>query len=271
MESGKIRFIGCTVDNPFHSLRSSLVSRCQIFVLEPLRPKHLAQLIKKIINHYANSMPIKIDRDAAEYLIGVACGDGRQIVSMLEIAIKVSDDRHITLELANAIAPSKYYKYTPDLKHDIISWYQGAIQASDPDAAIYALAMALESGEDPRYIARRLLVSAAEDAASTPSAVAAAHAAYTAACQIGRPECDIVLAQATILTATAPRSKVAACAIWEALKDIRRGENIEIPKEMRDCHYAAAAELEHGAYHDGMNMDQYVGISKKYYRPEDWQ
>ena len=129
----------------------------------------------------------------------------------------------------------------------------------------------LESGEDPRYIARRLLVSAAEDAASTPAAVAAAHAAYTAACQIGRPECDIVLAQATILTATAPRSKAAACAIWEALKDIRKGENIEIPKEMRDCHYAAAAELEHGAYHDGMDMDQYVGINKRYYRPERWE
>ena len=270
IESSKIRLIGCTVDNPYHTLRSSLLSRCQIFTLEPLKPAALVKLIKYSIKYYKSiGHNIIIDHTAAKYFIRMVCGDGRQLISLLQIGVEVGNG-HVTLELAQAICPSKYFKYTTDLRYNWMSAYQGSIQASDPDAAIYWLASALESGEDPRYIARRLLVSAAEDAFSTPLCTAVAHAAYLAACEIGRPECDIVLAQATIMIASAKRDKTAACAIWEAVRDVRDGMSIEVPKEMRDSHYPGAAQLGHGAYHDGVHQDQYIGISKKYVKPEQW-
>ena len=113
-------------------------------------------------------------------------------------------------------------------------------------------------------------MSAAEDAYSNPICTAVAHAAYTAAKEIGRPECDILLAQAVCLIATSKRDKSAACAIWEAVKDVREGKEILVPKEMMDSHYNGSKDLGQGAYHDGMNMKAYVGIEKKYFHPDHW-
>jgi putative ATPase len=211
----------------------------------------------------------EITRDAIKYISRIACGDARKALTILEAVYNY--DFKMTLEHAKKIAPSKHYRRSEDDKYDYASWYQGSIQASDPDAAICALANWLESGEDPRYIARRMLVSAAEDAYSNPICTAVAHAAYTAACVIGRPECDLLLAQATCLIATSKRDKTSHDAIRAAVEDVRRGVRAEVPQSMKDSHYKGAAALGNGRYHDGAEPSAYMGINRRYFLPENWE
>ena len=266
VESGYVIFIGATTENPFHSMNSPLLSRSQIFTLEKLTPKDIMALIVKGIKYYReNGKNISIEEEAAKWIIKVSCGDGRKALVLLEMAAQVEEN--ITKDTVETLAPSKYVIFTDDMHYDLASWMQGAIQASDPDAAVFALAKWLESGEDPRYIARRILVSASEDACTNTNALITANSAYLAASQIGRPECDIIMANAVIAIATAKRDKSAAMAIWSAVKDVRENLDVEVPKEMRDGHFDGAKQLGHGAYHDGQNKDQYVGVSKTYYRP----
>lgn len=270
IEDGILIFIGATTENPFHCLTPPLTSRSQIFQFELLNFGQLGELIIRAIKFYrANGRKLNIPMPAAKHLINMACGDGRKVLSLIELAVSLTEGEDITPEIAKAAAPSKYVIFGEDEHFDLASAFQGSIQASDPDAAIFWLAKWLESGEDPRYIARRLLVSAAEDACSTPICTAVAHAAFTAACEIGRPECDILLAQATALIATAPRDKAAAIAIWTAVKDVKNDLDIAVPKEMKDCHYPGAKELGHGKYKEGADMSAYVGVGKTYYKPWD--
>lgn len=268
LETPRVRFIGCTVENPFHSMRQSLLSRCHIYITEPILDTGILKVLITGIKHLKQYGLMKIAKDAAKYIAMVAGGDARKALSILEAAYNY--DTNISLEVAKKVAPSKYYRYSKDDKYDLASWTQGAIQASDANSAVYAIAKWLESGEDPRYIARRLMVSASEDAAGNPLAALIAHSAYVAACEIGRPECDIILAHAAVAIASSPRNKSAACAIWAALKDVRDGVSIEVPKSLKDCHYPGSKLLGHGSYHDGMSQSEYIGVSKKYYYPENW-
>ena len=265
IENGSIVLIGATTENVFFSIHSPLISRSQIFILEPLQLKDLLRLILKSVDYYRKSgKELEVDPDAAEYIARVSCGDGRKAISLIEMTVEILKDNHITLEIIKTIAPSKYMIYSDDSKYNYASWYQGAIQASDPNTAVYVLAAWLESGEDPRYIARRLMVSASEDCFSNPFAAMVAHSAYISACEIGRPECDIILSHATIVAAQSERNKTACNAIHEAVKDVREGLDIQVPKEMRDMHYPGAEKLGHGAYKDGAEQSAYVGINKKY-------
>lgn len=266
VEAGHVVFIGATTENPFHSLTSPLTSRSQIFKFESLNPTELGTLVVRAMKHVRQERKVSIAPEAAKHLIRMSCGDGRKILNLLELALALlQDSEHIDLEVAKEAAPSKYVIFGMDDHFDLASAFQGSIQASDPDAALYWLAKWLESGEDPRYIARRLLVSAAEDACSSPQCTAVANAAFTAACHIGRPECDIVLAQATVLVATAERDKSAANGIWAAIKDVRNNADIAVPKEMKDSHYAGAKRLGHGSFKDGSDSSKYVGVNKRYY------
>ena len=268
VEDGSLIFIGATTENPFHSVNSALLSRCLTFQLEPLSMKELLRVLIRGIEWYRHKgKDIQIDTDAAKKMAILACGDGRKMLTILEMAIEVAEVDRITIKTVESIAPSKYMVFSRDMHFDYASCFQGSIQASDPDSAVYWLARWLESGEDPRYIARRLLVSSAEDGFSNPTCIAVAQAAYTAACEVGRPECDIVLSAATIMVATAKRDKSAAIAIWNAVKDVREQLDVVIPKEMKDSHYEGAKKLGHGAYKDGMNQESYVGVNKKYYKP----
>jgi putative ATPase len=256
IEDGDIIFIGATTENPFHSMASPLISRSQIFQFEPLSARELGELIVNAIRHYRmDDKHVVITHEAIRHIIRVSCGDGRKAISIVDMIKKV--------------APSKYTIFSADEHFDLASWMQGAIQASDPDSAVFALAKWLESGEDPRYIARRVLVSAAEDAYGNPICTAVAHAAYTAAKEIGRPECDIVLSQAVCLIASSKRNKAAANAIWGAVSDVRKKVDVCVPKTMRDAHYAGAEKLGQGAYKDGRNQEVYVGVNKRYYRNEE--
>ena len=270
VEDGTIILVGATTENPFHSINSALLSRSQIFELEHLSTKDIITLIIRGIKYYkSNNRDVKIDSDAIKHIALVSCGDARKAISILETVVECSPESRITLEIVKDLAPSKYMVFDnrSSTRFDHASAFQGSIQASDADSAIYWLAQWLESGEDPRYIARRLMVSASEDAAGRPEAAAVAHNAYVAACEIGRPECDIILAHATILTATANRDKSAAKAIWSAVADVKNQVDIWVPKEMKDSHYSGAKSLGHGAYHDGMRQQEYIGITKQYYFP----
>jgi len=271
IEDGTLIFLGASTENPFHSLSGPLVSRSLIFQLNPLTEKDLAALLIKGIRHYHTDRPqLSIDKDAAKHIITVSCGDGRKCLTLLEMAVAVCKNHHVDVELVKAISPNRYmvFEAKGDYHYHYASCMQGAIQASDPDSAIYWAMRWMESGEDIRYIARRILISAAEDAYGNPICTAVAHAAYTAAKEIGRPEFDIILSQAICLIATSKRDKRGAIAAWKALKDVKEGELVEIPKEMRDCHYAGAEQMGEGAYHDGKNQEAYVGINKKYFEKE---
>lgn len=266
MESGVLVVVGATTENPFHSIRGALLSRSSIFQVEPLTEKDLLVLVGRAVAYYRKIYPkMKVEQEALKHILRISCGDGRKAINTVELTLETCES--LTLADVKEIAPSKYVVFGKDEHFDLASAYQGSIQASDPDAAIYWLAKWLESGEDPRYIARRLLVSASEDAASRPEAATVAHNAYIAAKEIGRPECDIILAHATILVATAPRDKSAARAIWAAVSDVKKGREQFVPKGMKDSHYAGAKALGHGQYHDGADPSAYVGIEKKYYFP----
>jgi putative ATPase len=270
LETSRVRFIGASADNPFLTLRSSLLSRCQIYTLEPLTEIDIARVIVKGVKHLkAIDEFTSIDKDAILYISRIACGDARKALSILETVYNYNCK--INLENVKKIAPSKYYRRSEDDKYDYASWFQGAVQASDPDAAIYAMAAWLESGEDPRYVARRLLVSAAEDAYSNPICTAVAHAAYISACEIGRPECDLIMAQAVCLIATSKRDKTSHDAVRAAVEDVRHGVHLEVPKTMKDSHYRGVAILGNGQYHDGADQSSYAGVRKKYFKPENWQ
>jgi len=268
VESGLITFIGATTENPFHALTGPLVSRSQVFRLEPLSEKELAKLMIRAVQFCKKlNIEIGIEPDAARHMIRMACGDGRKLISIFETCVDLAENGVVTEEIAIGVAPSKYMPLTEDAHFDFASAYQGSIQASDPDAAVFWLARWLESGEDPRYIARRLMVSASEDASSNPQAAMLAHSAYISACEIGRPECDIIMAHATVVTATSPRDKSAAMAIWSALSDVRTAADVQVPKEMKDSHYKGAAQMGQGGYKDGQDQSKYVGVNKQYYKP----
>jgi putative ATPase len=265
VESGDIILIGATTENPFFSINSPLISRSLIFQLEPLTRKHILKIILRGIAYYReNGKNIALTQEAVEYIVNMCCGDGRKALTILEMSVQLTESDEITLETVQAAAPSKYLIFSEDQHFDLASAYQGSLQASDADAAIYWLAKWLESGEDPRYIARRILISAAEDAFSNPLCTAVAHAAYRSACDIGRPECDIVMAQATIMIAQSERNKTAAKAIWAAVKDVKIGEDIQVPKSMKDSHYPGAKHLGHGQFAEGADPGAYVGVNKKY-------
>ncbi len=266
VENGHIVFIGATTENPFFTINSSLTSRSQaIYELFPLKPKHLAQVLLRGVNHYKSiDKKVTVKPEATKHIITVSSGDARKVLSLLEVAVTISDDGVITEDLVRELSPSKHMVFGEGVHYDLASAFQGSIQASDPDAAIYWLAKWLESGEDPRYIARRLLVSAAEDAYSNPICTAVAHAAFTAAKEVGRPECDIVMAQATIMVAKSERNKTAANAIWNAVKDVKKGFDIEVPMELRDHSYKSASKLGHGEFQMDHDMNKYVGVNKKY-------
>lgn len=269
VEEGFIHFIGITTSNPYFAINGALLSRSELFEFKPFSEKELLQMVVRAKKHFKEQgLVLNFERSAIRKLIERSSGDARKLYNIID-AISFSCDEKISDSMINEVAPNNYLTF--DIRgeehFDCASWMQGAIQASDPDTAIYALAKWLESGEDPRYIARRIIVSASEDAAGSPEAAMVALSACRAADQVGRPECDIVLAHAVTTIATCPRDKSAANAIWQAIRDVRNGTRIHIPDSLKDCHYKGASKLGRGSYNDGANQDQYIGINKKYYNP----
>jgi len=287
VESGVIKLIGATTHNPFFFVNSPLVSRSQIFELRPLTEDDLLELLRSALADSERGLAhlkIAAADDALRHLARISDGDARKAMNSLEIAaLTTPPDQdgtiRITLEVAEQSIQKKAVVYDGDgdAHYDTISAFIKSMRGSDADASLYWLAKMIHAGEDPRFIARRLVICAAEDVGlADPMALVLANAAQAAAEFVGWPEARIPLAEATIYIATANKSNSAYLAIDAALADVRSGRTLPVPESLRDSHYAGAERLGHGTgyqyAHDGENhfvAQDYLGTDKVYYQPTE--
>jgi putative ATPase len=287
VESGVIKLIGATTHNPFFFVNSPLVSRSQTFELRPLTEDDLFSLLQKALTDSERGLgylKIAAEENALRHLARISDGDARKVLNSLEIAaLTTAPDADGTIRITLAVAEQSIQKKAVvydgdgDAHYDTISAYIKSMRGSDADAALYWLAKMIHAGEDPRFIARRMVICAAEDVGlADPMALVLANAALAAAEFVGWPEARIPLAQATIYIATANKSNSAYLAIDAALADVRSGRTLPVPEALRDTHYAGAERLGHGAgyayAHDGENhfvAQDYLGTDKVYYEPTD--
>jgi len=287
VESGVVRLIGATTHNPFFFVNSPLVSRSQIFELRPLSEDELFDLIARALidaDRGIGFMKIKVEKEAAHHLAKLADGDARKALNALEIAALTTPPdadgaTRITLQVAEQSIQKKAVVYDGDgdAHYDTISAFIKSMRGSDPDAALYWLAKMIHAGEDPRFIARRIVIHAAEDVGlADPMALVLANAAFQAAEFIGWPEARIPIAEATIYIATANKSNSTILAIDAALADVKSGRTLAVPEHLRDAHYQGAKRLGHGEgykySHDyaGHYVPQdYLGADKRYYEPTE--
>jgi putative ATPase len=247
VESGLLVLIGATTENPYFEVNSALLSRAQIYELEPLSSEDLAVVVRR----GADELGADVSEDLLSHIGAKAGGDARAALNTLELAWQTAQaegaalaERHI--EDASRRRPVVYDK-NGDAHYDFVSAFIKSIRGSDPDAALYYLASMLEGGEDPRYIARRLIVHASEDIGMADSrallvATAAAHAVE----HVGLPEARLNLAHATIYLARAPKSNSVITAIGAAGSAVREHGALRPPKALRDTHYPGAKKLGHG-------------------------
>jgi putative ATPase len=287
VESGVIKLIGATTHNPFFFVNSPLVSRSQIFELRPLMDEDLFLLLQRALSDTERGLgylKILADENALRHLAKIADGDARKALNSLEIAaLTTAPDAagviRIPLEVAEQSIQKKAVVYDGDgdAHYDTISAFIKSMRGSDPDAALYWLAKMIHAGEDPRFIARRIVICAAEDVGlADPMALVLANAALAAAEFVGWPEARIPLAEATIYIATANKSNSAIGAIDAALEDVRSGRTIAVPEHLRDKSYKGAERLGHGAgyeyAHEGKDhfvAQDYLGADKIYYEPTE--
>ncbi len=287
VESGVVRLIGATTHNPFFFVNSPLVSRSQIFELRPLSEAELLMLLQRALTDSERGLGhlrLRVSDDSLRHLARVADGDGRKALNSLEIAALTTPPgpdgyADISLAVAEQCIQKKAVVYDGDgdAHYDTISAFIKSMRGSDPDAALYWLAKMIHAGEDPRFVARRLVVHAAEDVGlADPMALVLAMAAQQAAEFIGWPEARIPLAEATLYIATAPKSNSAITAIDAALRDVREGRTLAIPDALRSTAYAGAERLGHGVgykyAHDfpGSFVPQaYLPEVRRYYVPGD--
>ena len=257
IERGTLRFIGATTHNPFFYINSPLVSRSQVFTLEPLPQADLEDLIDRAIKDAERGlgkMDIRITNEARAHLATVADGDARKCLMALDLAAlstPATDGGAIVIDLAvaeeSAQKKALVYDGDGDGHYDTISAFIKSMRASDVDAALYWLAKMLYAGEDLRFIARRIVIAASEDVGMADSnALRVAVAAQQAVEFIGMPEARIPLAHATVYIATAPKSNRAYAAIDAALEDVKNGRTLPVPKHLRDGHYKGAKTFGNG-------------------------
>ncbi|HPC18650.1 MAG: replication-associated recombination protein A [Kiritimatiellae bacterium] len=284
VEEGAVTLIGATTHNPFFFINNPLTSRSQIFQLEPLNADAVAVLLQRALEHPdgLGHLNIRMDAPAMAHLAAVCEGDGRRALNALEIAALTTPPApdgfiHITRAVAEESIQKKavVYDHDEDGHYDTISAFIKSVRGSDPNAALYWLAKMLYAGEDPRFVARRLVILASEDIGNAdPRGLSVAVAALEAVDFVGMPEARIALAQATTYLATAPKSNAAYLGIEAALADVKEGRTLPVPRHLRSTGSKRAAQtFGHQGYkyaHDfeGHFVDQeYVPTDKIYYEP----
>jgi putative ATPase len=287
VERGTVRLIGATTQNPFFSINGPLVSRSQVFQLQPLSVDDLVDLQRRAVvdrKRGLGELPVDLDETAARHLATVSDGDARKCLNALEIAARTTPFGprgriHVTLDVAAESIQRKALVYdgTGDDHYDTASAFIKSLRGSDPDAALYWLAKMLHAGEEPRFITRRLAIFASEDVGlADPLALPLAMSAQQAVEFVGLPEARITLAHAVVYLATAPKSNRAYAALGRAEADIATGRTLAVPDHLRDSHYRGAASLGHGAGyryphdHEGAHVPQaYLPKGRTYYEPGD--
>lgn len=257
VEDGTLILIGATTENPYFEVNGALISRSIIFELKPLEKRHIKELLNRALTNKERGMgsfDATIEDDALEFLADVSGGDARLALNALELGVLTtprSEDGniHITLEVAQECIQKRTLRYDKDgdNHYDTISAFIKSMRGSDPDAAIYYLARMLYAGEDIKFIARRIMICAAEDVSNAdPQALVVATNAALAVERLGMPEARIVLAQAAAYVACAPKSNSAIMAIDAAMDFVKNNPAYKIPSYLQDAHYKGAAKLGHG-------------------------
>ena len=287
VEDGTIILIGATTENPYFEVNRALLSRSAIFELKPLSADDIRELIRRAVYDEVKGMGsygAAIDDDAADFLADMANGDARAALNAVELGILTterSDDGviHITLDVASECIQKRVLGYdkTGDNHYDTISAFIKSMRGSDPDAAVYYLARMLAAGEDIKFIARRIMICASEDVGmADPQALQVAVAASLAIERVGMPEARIILSQAAVYVATAPKSNASYLAINEAIKMVEDGETYPVPRHLQNVHMdSEGEEREQGYlyahdYPDHYVKQQYLPYElsgKEFYRP----
>ena len=278
VEDGTLILIGATTENPYFEVNSALISRSIIFELKPLEKEDIRTLIERAVYDVERGMGAYhavIEEDAEEFLADIAGGDARAALNAVELAVLTTEPEkdgkiHITLDVASECIQKRVVRYdkTGGNHYDTISAFIKSMRGSDPDAAVYYLARMLYAGESVTFIARRIMICASEDVGNAdPQALQVAVAAAQAVERIGMPESQLILSQAALYVACAPKSNSATNAIFEATEAVKSGK-ATIPPYLQDAHYPGAGKLGHGIGYEYAH-DFPKHFSKQRYLPEE--
>lgn len=276
VENGWVVLIAATTENPSFSVISPLLSRSLLLTLSPLDDSNLEELINRAVSSPSGfNGEVEVTDEAVSALISLASGDARRTLTALEAAVSIASQGdgkvEVTADDVSRAVDRALLRYdrAGDQHYDVVSAFIKSIRGSDPDAAIHYLARMIESGEDPKFIARRLIISAAEDIGlADPQALPLAIAAAEAVQLIGLPEARIPLSEVTIYLASAAKSNRAYLAIDQAIADVRSGKSGAVPKHLRDAHYAGAKKLGHGKGYVYPHADP-RGVVRQQYLPDE--
>lgn len=251
IEQGIVTLIGATTENPSFEVISPLLSRCQVYTLKPLEDEDLLQLIEHALQHDSDLKTRKIKVVENESLLRFAGGDARKLLNILELVSNADNSEEVTI--TNEIVTNRLqenpaaYDKNGEMHYDIISAFIKSVRGSDPDAAVYWLARMVEGGEDPRFIARRLVILAAEDIGlANPNALLLANTCFDAIHKVGWPEGRIILSEATIYLATSPKSNSAYEAINTAQAEVQKTGNLSVPLHLRNAPTKLMKQLDYG-------------------------
>lgn len=282
VEAGTISLVGATTSNPFFSVNGALLSRSQIFELQPLTEEDIAELLNRALRDPERGfgkLNIEVESDAIAFCAKMAEGDARRALNAIEVAILSSNQFPVKLSvpLMQESMQKKILQFDPsgDQHYDMASALIKSIRGSDVDASLYWLARAIESGEEIRFLTRRLVILASEDIGNAdPQALVLAVAAMQACEFVGLPECQLTLSQTVIYLSLAPKSNSATTAIGAAREEVRSGKLIAVPNHLRDGHYPGSKQLGHGAgyayahdHEEGVAAQDYLGVDRQFYKP----
>ncbi len=278
VEDGTLILIGATTENPYFEVNGALLSRSVIFELKPLQKEDIKSLLYRAAADEERGMGAYhavLEEDAADFLADVAGGDARAALNALELGVLTTMPEtdgviHLTLEVASECIQKRTVRYDKDgdNHYDTISAFIKSMRGSDPDAAVYYLARMLYAGEDIKFIARRIMICASEDVGNAdPQALQVAVAASLAAERIGMPEAQLILAQAALYVATAPKSNSATNAIFSAMNSVKH-QKASVPVHLQDSHYGGSAKLGHGIGYEYAH-DFPKHFSRQQYLPDE--
>ena len=257
VEDGTVILIGATTENPYFEVNTALISRSIVFELQPLNEENIKTLIHRAVEDKENGMGIYnavIDDEAVEFLAGLSNGDARMALNAVELGVLTTNPSedgkiHITLEVAEQCIQKRALRYdkSGDNHYDTISAFIKSMRGSDPDAAVYYLAKMLYAGESVDFIARRIMICAAEDVGmANPQALVVATSAADAVHKVGMPEAQIILSEAVVYVATSPKSNASCNAISKAMETVKNTVTAKVPTHLMDAHYKGSAKLGHG-------------------------
>ena len=261
VETGVVTLVGATTENPYFEVNAPLRSRSTLFRLEPLARGEVHELLTRaLVVEYAEAEPEALDAVASR-----CGGDARQALTTLDVACALARPGRVTLAHVDAALGVSAMRYGRDDHYDVVSALIKSIRGSDPDAGLFWLARMLEAGDDPRFVARRLVILASEDIGmADPQSLLVAVAAAQAVETVGMPEAQLTLAQAVVHLATAPKSNRVALGIWAAREEVRSGADLEVPSHLRDGHFGGARDVGHGVGYAYPHDDPRGWVQQRY-------